>query len=60
MARCGNCTIEFKNKEQQVKHSLEVHESAFVDGSEDLQAIQERLCKENPKYQRIVEKAREV
>lgn len=56
--KCGNCNIDFKSKKQGVRHMLEVHESAFVDGSEDLQKIQEELASENKEYSTIIEKSR--
>lgn len=57
--KCGNCNIDFRNKKQLVRHMLDVHESPFVDGSEDLQMIQAELIKEKPEYKTLVDKALE-
>ena len=37
---------------------IEVHESPFVDGSEDLQAIQEELAKNDPVTKALVDKVK--
>lgn len=46
MAKCGNCMIDFQGKRQLVRHMLDVHETVFLDGSEDLQQIQDELIAE--------------
>ena len=59
MATCGNCNnLVFKNRRQQVRHMLEVHESAFIDGSEDLQEMQEDYLNSLPKDHRLHEVVR--
>lgn len=52
--KCGNCNIDFSSKTDAVRHNMDVHRSTTVDGSEDLQAIQTKLSKDDKKYADLV------
>lgn len=54
--RCGNCGIDFTSKTDAVRHNMDVHRSVTLDGSEDLQVIQEKLAKEEPRYAELLKR----
>lgn len=58
MAKCGNCGIDFQSKSQLVRHNMDVHETVFLEGSEDLVKIQEKLATEDTsgKYRKLIDK----